>query len=314
MQSLDANANIHLPFPHSDWVITPLPFAPTAINDAGLIVGNLNHQAVQFQNGALQVLLEGAPSSEAVDVSSLGAIVGSIGDRAALWFPLPLILPHPPVGVFEAAAINKHLAVVGTCGDAKQAMKWTPSGGWEALPPPHRFSGELPAFAKDINDAGFVVGFVDTGFVRDVPPVLWTPDHHAAFHWPGIGIAGDGVHINKHGDTVIFDNDAGRNVSVLHLDGTVDSFPSIPELLLSVDGISDEGRIIGTSKVNGVARAWTFYKHQLHWLDLPGGTPFQPTGVNTCGNIVGRTGENAGVLFARPLPSRCDGAGVIRHP
>ena len=34
-------------------------------------------------------------------------------------------------------------------------------------------------------------------------------------------------------------------------------------------------------------RAWTFYKNQLHWLDLPDGTPFQPTGVNSCGNIVG---------------------------
>src|SRR4051795_12195140 len=100
MPTLDVDANVHLPFPHSDWVITPLPFAPTAINDAGLIVGNLNNQAVQFQNGTLQVLLEGS-EAEAVDVSSLGAIVGSIGARAGLCFPLPLVLPDPPVGVFE---------------------------------------------------------------------------------------------------------------------------------------------------------------------------------------------------------------------
>jgi hypothetical protein len=309
MPSLDAGANIHLPFPHTDWVITALPFAPLAINDAGLIVGNLNGQAVQFQNGTLQVLPE---DSEAVDVSSLGAIVGFVGGGAGLVFPLPLVLPDPPSGVFEPAAINKHLAVVGTSGDAEQAFKWTPSAGWEALQPPHRFSGELPAFAEDINDAGFAVGSVSFGLGEESKPVLWTPDHHAAFHWPGISVGRREMHINNHGDTVIFDADAARNVSVLHLDGTVDSFPSIPELLLSVDGISDEGRIIGTSQVNGVPRAWTFYKNQLHWLDLPDGTPFQPTGVNSCGNIVG-SGAHSGFLFARPLPSRCDGAGVIKH-
>ena len=99
MPSLDANANIHRPFPHSDWIITPLPFAPTAINDAGVIVGSQHSVAVQYQNGQVEVLPGADQGSAAVNVSSTGAIVGTMGEKAvdganaALWFPLPLRLP-----------------------------------------------------------------------------------------------------------------------------------------------------------------------------------------------------------------------------
>src|SRR5215467_5665095 len=136
MPSLDANANIHLPFPQSDWVITPLPFAPTAINDAGVIVGSQHSVAVQYQNGKVEVLPGADQGSAAVDVSSTGAIVGTMGEtgvddaNAALWFPLPLRLPASPVGAFGPKAINKHLAIVGVAGVApfgSVAFKWTPS-------------------------------------------------------------------------------------------------------------------------------------------------------------------------------------------
>jgi hypothetical protein len=319
MPSLDADANIHRPFSHSDWVITPLPFAPTAINDAGLIVGAQHGFAVQYQNGKVEVLLGAGQGSAAVDVSSTGAIVGTMAPvvddaDAVLWFPLPLRLPAGPVPIFMPTAINKHLAIVGTAGAPSAAFRWTSSDGFQFLNAPlrrRRTHAEIPTFVTDINDNGLAVGVVEHD--DEASPVVWLPDGNGLLRWPNSQVFGHlNVRVNNHGAVAIADRDPTRNVSVLHLDGTVDSFPSIPESL-SVDGFSDEGRIIGTSKVSGVTRAWTFYKNQLHWLDLPDGTRFQPTGVNSCGNIVGRISENAGVLFARPLPSRCDGAGVIHH-
>jgi hypothetical protein len=316
MPSLDANANIHLPFPRSDWVITPLPFAPTAINDAGVIVGSQHSVAVQYQNGQVEVLPGADQGSAAVDVSSTGAIVGTMGEKAvdganaALWFPLPLRLPASPVGVFGPTAINKHLAIVGAAAFGSVAFKWTPSDGFQPLRSPLRRTtkGEL-VIATDINDHGFAVGVDDHGVEQR--PVVWLPDGTGLFRWPNSRVSGlQNVRINNRGDVAILD--LTGNVSVLHPDGTIDSFPSIPSAL-TVDGFSDEGRIIGTADLNGRSHAWTFYKNQLHWLDLPDGTPWEPSGVNSCGNIVGATGGSSGVLFARPLPSRCDGAGVIHH-
>ena len=322
MPSLDANANIHLPFPHSDWVITPLPFAPTAINDAGLIVGSQHGVAVQYQNGKVEVLPGADLGSAAVAVSSTGAIVGTMGEQlvdhsdAALWFPLPLRLPAAPVGPFGPKAINKHLAIVGVAagvgGFGTVAFKWTPSNGFQALRSPlRRTTRDDRVTATDINDHGFAVGMVNhSGEQR---PVLWLPDGTGLFRWPNARVGSvQPLRINNRGDVAILD-DPTFNVSVLHPDGTVESFPSIPPAL-TVDDISDEGRIIGTARFNGRSGAWTFYKNQLHWLDLPDGTPWEPSGVNSCGNIVGATGGSSGVLFARPLPSRCDGAGGSGHP
>ena len=104
-------------------------------------------------------------------------------------------------------------------------------------------------------------------------------------------------------------------VSIVSLNGTISTFPTIvnPQ---SVDGISDEGRLIGTSIVGGVKRGWTFYTNQLTWLDPPTadqGDYVHPSGVNTCGNIVGRVLQQGGtfvqgVLFAKSHPVLgCDG-------
>src|SRR5215475_7033942 len=278
MPSLDSDANIHLPFPQSDWVITLLPFAPTAINDAGLIVGVQNGLAVQYQNGKVEVL------------------------------------PAGPVPIFMPTAITKHLAIVGNAGSPSAAFKWTPSDGFQFLnAQPRRTRGEISAFVTDINDNGLAVGIIEHDL--EASPVVWLPDGNGLFRWPKTEVFGGrgNIHVNNHGDVAILDRDPTRNVSVLQFDGTVESFTSIPPAL-SVDAFSDEGRIIGTSTVNGATRAWTFYKNQLHWLDLPDGIPWEPSGVNSCGNIVGATGPDSGVLFARLLPSRCDGAGVGGHP
>src|SRR5215470_8516985 len=108
----DADIKASVQVKHLEWLVAPLPFSPAAINDANLIVGQQHNKAVQFQNGNLQVLpfiVDPGVSSGAVDVSSLGAIVGTTSNTsqqsAVVWFPLPLALPEAPVGLFIPSAI-----------------------------------------------------------------------------------------------------------------------------------------------------------------------------------------------------------------
>jgi hypothetical protein len=257
----DPEAAVHFPFPHEEWNVTPLTFAPTAINDSGLIVGEQNGQAVQYQNGTVQPLpLDVAPGgvSAAVDVTSLGAILGKTSDQqapAVLWWPLTLKIPQAPVGMFVPAAMNKNLGIVGSSLDAKAAFKWTPATAYEPL---FGSSGSNnPTFATDVNDHGYIVGFTEAP--GDGTPILWTPPNNVpSAPWRGASTRSD-PHINNSGDVALIDG--GQNVSILSLNGTIRSFPAIPDPR-SVDGISDEGRLIGTSIVNGARRGWTF-------LDVP---------------------------------------------
>lgn len=317
----EADTKASVPVKHGGWLIASLPFSPAAINDANLIVGGQNNKAVQFQNGNLQVLpfiVSDGGSSAAVDVSSLGAIVGQTSNipqqSAVVWFPLPLALPEAPVGVFIPAAINKNLNVVGSSLDAQVAFKWHDPFGYQALIAPGRHRN-IPTFATDINDQGYAVGFAE--FQSEAFPILWTPHNVPQTPWLHAS-ARSHPHINNRGDVALLDG--SQNVTVLHLNGTIDSFPSIPDPL-SVDGINDEGRIIGTSRVNGVARGWTFFKNNLVWLAPPATDPdasVHPTGVNGCGNIVGRVLKSGatfirGVAYTKQLAFQCDDWGILHQ-
>jgi hypothetical protein len=314
MSTNETDGNVDLTFPHDEWFVESLPFTPAAINDARLIVGAQGNQAVQYQNGTVQVLplgdIDVEGSVAAVDVSSLGAIVGQTGNasaRTVVWFPLPLVLPPPPVGVLEPAAINKNIVVVGTCGDAQIAFKWTQADDYQPLSAPGRLS-QLPTFATDVNDQGFAAGVVVDGSADR--PIVWRPDNTPLMLWPQTFSFGRQARINNHGDVAILDEAANREVSVLHLNGTVDSFPIVGDST-SIGGISDEGRLIGTSRVNGEMRGWTLYQGRLTWLTLPGGGSelVTPVGVNRCGDIIGVT-STSGFVFWRPQPFLCDGTRI----
>src|SRR3954462_3545859 len=106
------------PFGHKG-TVTTLPFSPTAINDAGLIVGEQNGKAVRYRNGVVEVLP--SPPGDAmfygaVDVTSLGAILGKSDNaevQAVLWrlldgAPFPVSLSRPLVGFFVPAAVNRN--------------------------------------------------------------------------------------------------------------------------------------------------------------------------------------------------------------
>ena len=331
MTTPETDTKAPLPVKLAEWLVATLPFSPAAINDANLIVGQHTVRrtvvtkprtsAVQFQNGALQELpfiVSDGGSSAAVDVSSLGAIVGKTANLqqqpAVVWFPLPLALPEAPVGVFVPAAINKNVNVVGSSLDAQVAFKWHDPFGYQGLVAPPPFQ-KRPTFATDINDNGIAVGLMETQ--SEAFPIFWTPQNIPVNAWSGV-TARSHPRINNPGDIAILDG--SQNVTVLHLDGRRDSFPSIPDPV-SVDGISDEGRLIGTSRVAGELRGWTFFKNNLVWLSPPPGAPagafVQPTGVNTCGNIVGlvlsqSSGFISGVVYTKELTIHCDNK-VVQH-
>src|SRR5215472_3086826 len=244
----DADANTSVPVKILEWLVASLPFSPSAINDANLIVGQetttirVAHvqrtRAVQFQNGNLQVLpfiVDDGGFSSAVDVSSLGAIVGKTNNidqqPAIVWFPLPLALPEAPVGVFVPTAINKNVNVVGSSLDAQEAFKWHDPFGYQGLVAPGTLHGK-PTFATDINDSGYTIGFAEN--LDEAFPILWTPDNLPHLTWPHAFIRSH-PHINNHGDVAVLDG--SQNVSVLHLNGTVDTLTSITDAV-SVDGIS----------------------------------------------------------------------------
>jgi hypothetical protein len=309
-----------------EWDVVGLPFAPAALNDAGLIVGKRDgEQPVQHQNGKTQVLqppFDDADFYAAIDVTSLGAILGRTDQRpnppAVMWWPLPLVIPPAPRGRFLPAAMNKNLVVVGTSDGVEPVIpynKWTPAGQFTQLHAPHHLHVRTTC-ATDVNDHGYIAGFVET--VSETLGILWTPADVPRVLWGGEPIGGT-PHMNNGGDVVAIDS--RRIVSIASFDGTVQSFDAIPDPI-SVGGISDERRLIGLSKVGGAARGWTFYRNHLTWLDPPPGSTavlVAPTGVDRCGNIVGQLFDKSakavgGVLFSKRLPVfQCDGT-PLGHP
>src|ERR1039457_2887707 len=127
------------------WTAFEQAFVPTAINDAGVLVGNNASGPVSYQNGIVTALppLGGVKSPfTAVDIANNGSILGSTGDPnfpGVFWLSGNVQIPMgaPPVGFFVPKAVNNHLAVAGSAFDVGKAYKWKPdaSGYTELLPP-----------------------------------------------------------------------------------------------------------------------------------------------------------------------------------
>jgi hypothetical protein len=294
------------------WNATPLSFVPTAINDAGVIVGNdAANGPVSFQNGTVTVLppLSGVSGPfAAVDVASNGAILGSTGDPkfpGMFWLSGGVQIPlgPAPVGFFVPKAVNRHVAVAGSAFDALKAYKWTANaiGYTELLLPATLPPGQHDTRATDINDAGFVVGFAIK------PPA--GPAHIIRWSAGGTPTLLDNLN-SIFSDPHILNNGAVywmNGGSIIRNLGGTSTFQQPPQVD-SLNAISQAGRLAGTKTVNGVRHGWTSYEGHVDFLDLPNapnGDFFRPVDINTCGNnIVGvhmrPNGEVVGgVLFGR---------------
>jgi hypothetical protein len=298
------------------WDAVALSFLPTAINGSGVIIGT--------QNGAPVVALGGGGTTplpllggvrgpyNPVDVNNSGVAVGSTSDGdfpGVLWTSSLQTLPigSAPVGVFVPRAINRSVVLVGASDDAGQAFRWTPNAaGYAFLTPPAGFSH---AVATDVNDAGNAVGAASVPFSR-LAVVRWTPDGTPAIlATPSISGMRGGPFIRNNGDVT------WAEVGLIKSwDGATTTVPS-PDGFDRLTGVSESGRFIGTLVSGAEKRGWTSFPGDgsFDLLDPPGAQPgdhFEPTSVNSCGDIVGvvhrADGTSSGLLFAKSSATDCD--------
>jgi hypothetical protein len=322
------------------WYATALPFEPRSINDAGVIVGQANGEAIRWQNGTAVALphLPGVTGGYfAQAITPKGIILGGVNGHALVWTDptaTPIDISQP--GVFLApVAINDNLSVVGNQGgwyDGGWAgtdchtgpWTWTPSTGITYLPPNAYCSA-----AMSMNASGTVGGYAymlappSTGVYPPTAAVLWSST--GAFSVVGSENAEDGVAaINDHNDMLLWVSDSipifgwpyyqsvwGLTLTIVHADGTRTALPMVPGGFWYYSGLSNAGRVIAN-----YLGPWTWFNGTQ--TRLPYSSPFAPKvrAVNTCGWIVGADGTdvNAGFLWRRSGLSptaTCDVAPVL---
>ena len=121
-----------------------------AINDAGLIVGSVDHDAALWNGNTMTRLGHGV----AVDINNAGVIAGSTSDHAVIWNGNVQTI----LGEGSAAAINILSQVVGSAHG--RAFLWDGGGAVDLnnfLGTATRDAGWILAQAVGINDLGWIV-------------------------------------------------------------------------------------------------------------------------------------------------------------
>jgi hypothetical protein len=293
------------------WDAVALSFLPTAINDAGIIVGTQDGVPVKRSGSGDTTtlpLLGGVRGPYVpVDVNSSGVALGSTSNGdfpGVLWTSSLQTFPmgSAPVGVFVPRAINNSVVVVGASDDAEQAFRWAANIiGYTGLPAPAGFS---KTSATDVNDAGHAVGTA-RHLSSQLAVVRWIGDTPAVLDTPPSGMRG-GPFIRNSGDVTW-----GEIGVIKRWNGVTTTVPS-PAGFERLTGVSEPGRLIGTLvSAGGQKRGWTSFKGGTSLLDPPAAQPgdyFEPKSVNSCGSIVGvvhrANGTTSGLLFAKSF--RCD--------
>ena len=284
------------------WTPVSLPFAPAAINDAGVIVGRQNGEAVRWENGTLTLLpriLTIAGPYSAIAITAQGLILGAAPGHALLWTS-PSATPIDLSGSIPVAAVGVNDSYTVVANGLGRPWKWTPATGLQPMT-----AAQDGSEVTGLNATGYASGVQRTDV--GVLPVRWDPSGVRTV-LPVIEAGGATAQaINDRGDIV------GNSISCLpvyaclstvlvwHFDGSLSEDFGAPAG--TAVSLSNAGRIIGDS-------SWTFYNGALTNLPLSNGFSASSsvnaarslvTGVNTCGSIVGvRLGiANAGILWKR---------------
>ena len=172
-----------LPNPPGNWTYS----TGVGLNDAGVacgfatlaLVGSDPQQSWRWTpTGGYEMLPQlGGIESVCRDINASGTVVGTAanasgGVRAVTWAPNGTItdlgVPSGATGSY-GLNINDGGVVVGT-SPATKAYVWRPTSGWLRLP-----DAGFKASAYDINNAGWIVGWIDQAPWETVPAV-WSPD------------------------------------------------------------------------------------------------------------------------------------------
>ena len=171
-----------LPNPPGNWTYS----TGVGLNDAGVacgfatlaLVGSDPQQSWRWTpTGGYEMLPQlGGIESVCRDINASGTVVGTAanasgGVRAVTWAPNGTItdlgVPSGATGSY-GLNINDGGVVVGT-SPATKAYVWRPTSGWLRLP-----DAGFKASAYDINNAGWIVGWIDQAPWETVP-AIWSP-------------------------------------------------------------------------------------------------------------------------------------------
>lgn len=303
----------------ASWGVVSLSFAPAAINDAGVVVGSSNGNAVRWENGTLIILPHSGALPgpyEAVDITSKGLILGTANGHVLLWktpTSAPLDLAYPPYAL-TPTAVNDNSTIVGMrCNWTCNAFRWTPFSGFTSV-----MDDSISSYVTGVNASGEMSGYY-AGVGSDI-----------GVRWSATGVAtkfGDGqpclpgswvcytqsvfgLAINDRGDLLL-----GVSVSrgvfynrvemyVVPENGTSTSIP----VTTGAVALSNAGRVIGETP-------WTFYNGVVTNLPYSDVDPPSLRDVNTCGWIVGvrNTVPATGYLWRRGggITATCDASPTI---
>lgn len=259
----------------SGWSYTPVTI--------GTLTRTLSRAVRWTPSGGATLLGDfGGFSSQASAINSIGQVIGyaTTPDGQAnpfLWDPNPA--PSGTLtnlGFFSGTDIqpvdrNQSGAIVGsvrfTPVDLQTAFVWTSSGGLVLLPdlgPPPAGDG-VQSIASAINDAGVIVGYVNTAGVR-VSAVRWTPSGVGGGYVVkdlGLGTGSRANDINNAGE-IVGDYRGKRTSTGFFLSGS--TFKALPILSWSAVArkINERGDVVGLSYFRNA------YSHAVLWTNVRG--------------------------------------------
>jgi uncharacterized membrane protein len=274
------------------------------MNDAGVIVGTMNGQAVRWQNNALIILpgLSGLSGYVPAAISPNGTVIGgAAGDQVLLW-PTPYSTPIKVQWYFDnfahAVAVNDDQTMVYNIGDPTnqyyRAYVWRP--------------GQLPQIleggkeATGMNAQGYISG---ESWATAYPtysahqPVRWDPTGHVTA-LPFIESGGVTAGINAAGSVVgnaqvpcqYYAEMCVSTIMIWQLDGTIQELFNAPAA--PARAISRMNRIIGNDP-----KPWTYFNGVTTYLSSPDATPPVLVAVDACGSILAQRSDGTGYLWKK---------------
>jgi hypothetical protein len=300
----------------STWTRSDLPFAPAAINGAGVIVGTNGNEAVRWRNGVVDTLPHRAGLAgpyTAADITPNGLILGQANGHLLYWFadgtpPVDASANSSYAGSLWPVAMNDSYMIVALSYAtlAPTSVRWTPSTGFVNIGLGAGVTGQDQTIVTSLNANGQAAGnYNRPGFPSQA--LRWGASSTPVFlpaplNWQGFP-SGNAVSIDGAGN--IFGG-TSAGATIWHPDGTtalVTGLPGQPSLR------SDAGRFVGVGYNNGVQQLFTSYNGSLAWLSNPDAIVPTPVDVNNCGSIILKraTSPASGYLWRRTgIQYTCD--------
>ncbi|MGA2336194.1 MAG: hypothetical protein ABSG08_12525 [Terriglobales bacterium] len=278
------------------------PLAPTAINNWGQVVGNLNGQALLWtQWGNLDLgTLAGGTFSNAAAINDFGAVAGTANG-------LGTVISHEP------GVPNQE------CSDLTQPFVWRRVNGMQGLGTLAIYPGwqdlygcDVKFYATGINGLGQVVGYTTVYSSFYQWAFLWTSaDGMTAFggSWPptfvnGISNTGQIVGQNSYypqPDTWGIGHATSWKKGVVTDLGTLGGGADVADYGSSAGGVNDLGQVVGWSTTDPIPFSLDSSPvHAVLWTPsgvirdlgtLPGDVSSVASKINFFGQVIGSSGN-----------------------